>query len=136
MCWTIIFKNSRFQTKSDFVQIFSLYNYLPDLCRYFLSLIVPKDSRFEKRLLFFNLGLMLLWSRVQQNDPDEKSVCDHYNQSWESNRGQQWLSWTGQIKICQGFCWVQNFVLFTSQTWRDNSNIFKQVFVALCLLIL
>ena len=45
------------------------------------------------------------------------------------------MSRTGQIKKFQGFCWEQNFVLFTSQTWRDNSNIFKQVFFALCLLI-
>ena len=41
---------------------------------------------------------------------------DPENQFWESNRGQQWLSITGQIKIFQGFCWGQNFVLFTYQT--------------------
>ena len=119
MCWTIFFKNSLFQTKSDFVQIFSLYNYLPDLCRYLFFLdFFPKDSRFEKRLLFFNLGLMLLWSRVQQNDPDEKSVWDHYNQSWESNRGQQWLSRTDQINIYQGFIWGRNFDCFSREKIR------------------
>ena len=47
-----------------------------------------KESRFKNYLLFFILGLMILWSRVQQNHPDQKSVGDF--QSWESNRGQQW----------------------------------------------
>ena len=59
---------------------------------------------------------------------------DPENQSWESNLGQQWLSRTGQIKNFQGFL-GQNFGLFTYQTWRDNSNIFNQIFFALCLLI-
>ena len=60
--------------------------------------------------------LKLLWSRVQQKNPDEKSVGD--SQTFESNRGQQWLSRTGQIKICQGFCWRQNFDWFKGEKIR------------------
>ena len=73
-------------------------------CPYF-----SKESRFQKCLLFFH-PRHSLWSRVQQNHPDEKSVGDF--QSWESNRGQQWLSRTNQIKICPGFRWGQNFHWF------------------------
>ena len=59
---------------------------------------------------------MLSWSRVQQKHPDEKSAGDF--QSWESNRGQQWLSRTDQIKIWQGFCLGQNFDSFSREKIR------------------
>ena len=104
MFWSIFFQNSPFQTKYDFVRIFSRNIYSTDFCQYLLSSFLEK-SRFKKFLLFFNSRIKIFWSRVQP------------------------------VKNFQGFCWGQNFVLFTSQTWRDNSNIFKQVFFALCLLI-
>ena len=76
----------------------------------FIVLDFFEKSRFKKCLLFFYPRLRLLWSRVQQNHPDEKSVGDC--QTWESNRGQQWLSRTGQIKICQGCSRGENFDWF------------------------
>ena len=133
MFWSIFFQNSPFQTKSDFVRIFSRNIYSTNFRQYLLSYFLER-KQIPKILLFFNSRLNNFWSRVQQKHPDEKSVGDPENQSWESNLGQQWLSRTGQIKNFQGFCWEQNFVLFTSQTWRDNSDIFKQVILALCLL--
>ena len=98
----------------------------------FVVLFSRKKADSKKSCCFLILGSK--FSDLEFS-PDEKSVGDPEKQCWESNRGQQWLSRTGQIKNFQGFCWRQNFVLFTSQIWRDNSNIFKQVFFALCLLI-
>ena len=132
MFWSIFFQNSPFQTKllilSGYFCVIFIRPSFANICCPLLS----KDSR-KKILLFFNSRLKIFWSRVQHLD--EKSVGDPENQSWESNRGQQWLSRTGQIKNFQGFRRGQSFVLFTNQTWRDNSNIFKQFFFALCLLI-
>ena len=82
----------------------------------FVVLNFLKESRCENACCFFILDLMLLWSQVQQKHPDKKSVGDF--QSWESNRGQQWLSRTDQIKICQGFCWGQNFDSFLREKIR------------------
>ena len=59
---------------------------------------------------------MLFWSRLQQNHTDEESVGDF--QSWERNSGQQWLSRTGQIKICKSFCWGKNFDWFWEKKIR------------------
>ena len=117
-----IFQKFLFQTKFDFVRIFSHDFYLTNLCQYLLSLFFSKDSRFQKCLLFFYPRLKLLWSRVQQNNPDEKSVGD--SQTFESNRGQQWLSRTGQIKICQGCSWGQNFDWFLREK--------KEIFLIVC----
>ena len=86
----------------------------------FVVLNFSKKAAFKNACCFFILGLKLFWSRVQQNHPDEKSVGDF--QSWESNRGQQWLSRTGQIKICQDFCWVQNFYWFL----REKMDLFDR----------
>ena len=72
-----------------------------------------KKADFKNACCFFILDSIFLWSRVQQNHPDEKSVGDF--QSWESNRGQQWLSRTDQIKIWQGFCLGQNFNSFSRE---------------------
>ena len=111
-----IFQKFLFQTKYDFFRIFSHDFYLANLCQYLLSLFFSKESRFQKCLLFFYPRLRLLWSRFQQNHPDEKSVGEC--QTWESNRGQQWLSRTGQIKICQGCSWGQNFDWFLREKRR------------------
>ena len=125
MFWPIFFRNSPFQTKSDFDRIFLRNIYSTNFCQYLLTSF-SKEGIFKKKSCCF----LILGSKFSDPEfsPDEKSVWDHENQSWESNRGQQWLSRTSQIKNFQGFCWGQNFVLFTSQTWRDNSNIFRQVF--------
>ena len=119
MCWKIFSQNFPFQTNSNFVRIFFLFSQpLP----IFVVLIFSKESRFQKCLLFFYPRLKLLWSRVQQNNPDEKSVGD--SQTFESNRGQQWLSRTGQIKICQGCSWGQNFDWFLREK--------KETFLIVC----
>ena len=112
-----IFQKFLFQTKFDFVRIFSHDFYLANLCQYLLSLFFfRKKADFKNACCYFILGLMLSWSRVQQKHPDEKSAGDF--QSWESNRGQQWLSRTDQIKIWQGFCLGQNFYSFSREKTR------------------
>ena len=122
MCWTIFFKNFFFKQSlilSGYFLMISIWPTFANICcPYFFS----KDSRFQKCLLFFYPRLKLLWSRVQQNNPDEKSVGD--SQTFESNRGQQWLSRTGQIKICQGCSWGQNFDWFLREK--------KETFLIVC----
>ena len=120
MCSTIFFKNFIFQTKFDFVRIFSHDFYLANLCQYLLSLFFSKESRFQKCLLFFYPRLRLLWSQVQQNHPDEKSVGDR--QTWESNRGQQWLSRNDQIEIFQGSSWGKILIDF----WEKKRDFFDR----------
>ena len=98
---------------SGYFLMISIWPTFADICcPYFFS----KDSRFQKCLLFFYPRFKLLWSRVQQNNPDEKSVGD--SQTFKSNRGQQWLSRTGQIKICQGCSWGENFDWFLREKIR------------------
>ena len=122
MCWTIFFKNFFFKQSlilSGYFLMISIWPTFANICcPYFFS----KDSRFQKCLLFFYPRLKLLWSRVQQNNPDEKSVGD--SQTFESNRGQQWSSRTGQIKICQGCSWGQNFDWFLREK--------KETFLIVC----
>ena len=100
--------------------IFSWFLFGQPLPIFVVLIFFSKESRFQKCLLFFNPRLRHLWSRVQQNLPDEKSVGDR--QTWESNRGQQWLSRTGQIKICQGCSWGQNFDWF----WEKKGDFFDR----------
>ena len=125
MFLSIFFQNSPFQTKSDFVRIFSRNIYSTDFCQYLLSSFLEKKNRFKKFLLFFNSRFKIFWSRVQ---PGWKIS----GRPWESilrikSRSTVIVNnWSNKkfSRLCRG----QNFVLFTSQTWRDNSNIFKQVF--------
>ena len=75
------------------------------------------ETDFKNACCFFILGLMLFWSRVQQKHPDEKSMGDF--QSWESNRGQQWLSRTAKN--------LSRFLLRTKLRLifeRENRNFF------------
>ena len=67
----------------------------------FVVLNFPRESIFQKCLLLFYPRLNACLIPSSAKSPDEKSVGDF--QSWESNRGQQWLSRTGQIKNFQGF---------------------------------
>ena len=110
MCWTIFFKNFFFKQSLIFPDIFSWFLFDQPLPIFVVLNFFRKRADLKIACCFFILGLMLLWSRVQQNHPDEKSVGDC--QTCESNRGQQWLSRTGQIKICQGCSWGQNFDWF------------------------
>ena len=118
------FQNSPFQKKSDFVRIFSHNNYSTNFFQYLLSSFLER-KQVQKILLFFNSRLKIFWSRVQ---PGWKIS----GRPWESilrikSRSTMIVkNWSN--KKFSRFCRGQNFVLFTSQTWRDNSNIFKQVF--------
>ena len=124
MFWPIFFRNSPFQTKSDFDRIFLRKIYSTNFCQYLLSSFLER-KQIQKILLFFNSRLKIFWSRVQ---PGWKISV----RPWESilkikSRSTVIVNnWSNKkfSRLCRG----QNFVLFTSQTWRDNSNIFKQVF--------
>ena len=110
MCWTIFFKNFFFKQSLILSGYFLMISIWPTFANICCPYFFRKKADFKNACCFFILGIMLLWSRVQQNHPDEKSVGDC--QTWESNRGQQWLPRTGQIKICQGCIWGQNFDWF------------------------
>ena len=111
-----------FQTKSDIVQIFPMIFNWPSFANICCPLFFSKEADLKNACCFFILGLMLLWFRVQQNRPGEKSVGDF--QSWEPNRGQQWLSRTAQIIICQGFRWGRNFDWFCREKIRPFWTLF------------
>ena len=82
----------------------------------FVVLIFSKASRFQRSLLFFsprlNIFLIPSWAKSPGWKISERFLF------WESNHGQQWLSRTCQIKICQSFCWRQNFDRFSRDKIR------------------
>ena len=107
MCSKIFFPKFSFPNKVWFCpDIFSWFLFGQPL-PIFVVLFFRKRADLRIACCFFILGLMLLWSGVQQNHPDEKSVGDC--PTLESNRGQQWLSRTGQIKNFQGSLLRTNF---------------------------
>ena len=91
--WQYFFQKFSFSNKVWFCpDIFSWFLFGQPLPIFVVLNFFRKRADLKIACCFFILGLMLLWSRVQQNHPDEKSVGDF--QSWESNRGQQSMSRT------------------------------------------
>ena len=112
-----IFPKFSFSNKVWFCpDIFSWFLFGQPLPIFVVLNFFRKKADLKITYCFFILGLRLFWSRVQQNHPDKKSVGDF--QSWESNRGQQWLSRTDQINIYQGFIWGRNFDCFSREKIR------------------
>ena len=123
MCRKIFSQNFPFQTNSNFVRIFFLFGQpLP----IFVVLIFSKESRFQRSLLFFsprlNIFLIPSWAKWHGWKISERFLILRI----KSRSTMIVKNWSN--KKFSRFCRGQNFVLFTSQTWRDNSNIFKQVF--------
>ena len=63
-CFGQCFFKIDFQTKSDFVRIFSRNIYSTNFCQYLLSYFLER-KQIPKILLFFNSRLKIFWSRVQ-----------------------------------------------------------------------
>ena len=80
----------------------------------FVVLNFSRESRFQKCLLLFYPRFNVLLIPSSAKAPGWK-ISGSF-QSWESNRGQQWLSRTDQIKICQGF----SFKLYFAWFLREN----------------
>ena len=124
MFWSFFFSKLIFKQSLILSEYFCVIFIRPTFANICCPLF-SKESRFKKILLFFNSRLKIFWSRVQ---PGWKIS----GRPWESilrikSRSTMIVkNWSN--KKFSRFCRGQNFVLFTSQTWRDNSNIFKQVF--------